>query len=280
MRRAVIDDRVGSLGGFAPAATGWRSFTPLVGPDNVATGALFPLLASESHLWSYGCAGSSYTFCGSIISSGRLADTAMRSVFTILYGSYFGDWDNDDNMLRAPLAAAGDALVCFWAGRPTWHLHHMALGYPIGYSTRLTQNNFNQHAPGEGSRQIHIALMGDPTLRMHVVAPVEELMTAASPGADREVGLSWRASPDDEVRGYYVYRSRTHDGPFERLGGLVAGTTFTDAAPLAGDSLYMVRAVKLETGPSGSYLNLSCGTIAPAPRGPGPRRSGGRVGGI
>ena len=52
----------------------------------------------------------------------------------------------------------------------------------IGYAARLTQNNggnglyHNQINSAAGN--IHIALMGDPTLRMHPVAPVNLTATA------------------------------------------------------------------------------------------------------
>jgi len=49
-------------------------------------------------------------------------------------------------------------------------MHHMALGETIGFSTLLTQNNgpggLYQNQMNSCAGQIHIALMGDPTLRM------------------------------------------------------------------------------------------------------------------
>ena len=64
---------------------------------------------------------------------------------------------------------------------------HPALGLPIGYTARLTQNNSatglyqNQVNPAAG--EIHVALMGDPTLRMHPVAPETGLTVAQTPAA-------------------------------------------------------------------------------------------------
>ena len=60
----------------------------------------------------------------------------------MFFGSYFGDWDSPNNFLRAPLATPTYTLTSAWAGRPYWMFHHMALGETIGFSTRLTQNNF------------------------------------------------------------------------------------------------------------------------------------------
>jgi hypothetical protein len=47
----------------------------------------------------------------------------------------------------------------------------------------------NQINPAAG--QIHIALMGDPTLRLHVVAPPTQLSASSTGNA---VKLSWTAS--------------------------------------------------------------------------------------
>ena len=54
----------------------------------------------------------------------------------------------------------------------------MALGESIGYATKLSQNNNALYYHGyfnASVRKIHIALMGDPTLRMHVVKPPSNL---------------------------------------------------------------------------------------------------------
>ena len=130
----------------------------------------------------------------------------------------------------------------------------MGLGEPIGYSARLTQNNggLYQNQVNQNLRGIHIALMGDPTLRMHPVAPPSGLTANG-------VNLNWTASPDS-VAGYHVYRAATAAGPFTRLTpSLLGGTSFSDLNALAGTSAYMVRAVKLENTPSGTYFNLSQG---------------------
>jgi len=100
-----------------------------------------------------------------------------------------------------------------------------------------------------------MGLMGDPTLRMHVVAPPSALgiRTNGAGGVD----LNWNASPDTVV-GYHVYRAPTVAGPFTRLNGsLLTSTNYTD--PVVTTNVYMVRAVKLEVSGSGSYYNASQG---------------------
>jgi hypothetical protein len=99
--------------------------------------------------------------------------------------------------------------------------------------------------------------MGDPTLRMHPLAPVSNL--SGSSDVSGAVNLNWTA-PGDSVAGYHVYRSSNRFGPFTRLSmSLVTATRFTDSTPGTGSNTYMVRAIKLETSASGSYYNPSQG---------------------
>jgi hypothetical protein len=257
--RGRIDDNVGEIYGGAYACAGWRNFTTMFGPGHIRTGNWLPTLETEDYLWTYGCGPSSYTSCGGVATTTDFATKTIRAVFTMMMGSYFGDWDNSDNVLRAPLGAEGYPLTCCWVGRPTWHFHHMALGYPIGYGALVTQNNHTCYMIGYGGSQIHIALMGDPTLRMFPVKPPGDLALECYP-ADA-VTLTWQASTDS-VAGYHVYRSNTVRGTFERINAeIVEDTTYIDSAPPGGWGVYMVRGVKLETTGSGTFLNLSPGAI-------------------
>jgi len=92
--------------------------------------------------------------------------------------------------------------------------------------------------------------------------------------AGNGLALTWTGSSDTAIKGYNVYRSANANGPFTRLNSsLLGATTFTDTAPLA-NGIYMVRAVKLESTPSGTYYNPSQGAFytnnasAPAPNNP------------
>jgi hypothetical protein len=65
------------------------------------------------------------------------------------------------------------------------------------------------------------------------------------------------------VMGYHVYRSASPDGPYTRLNAtVVTGTSFTDTSAPSGTQCYMVRAVIQQSGPSGSYANLSQGVFS------------------
>jgi len=137
----------------------------------------------------------------------------------------------------------------------------MALGEPIGYSARLTMNNSGlyQNQVNQFARGVHVALMGDPTLRAHQVAPPSNLTGGGGAG---NVRLTWSGSSEGAA-GYHIYRAGSMGGNFGRLNGsLVNGTAFTDSSAASGATyVYMVRAVKMQNTPSGSYLNASQGAF-------------------
>ena len=252
-RRGLIDDNLGNYGGEAPAQNGWQNFAPFFGATNTFEG---DWNTTESYLWGYGCGAGTFTSCSGVTTTSQLAAGDPPVVFAMLFGSYFGDWDSENNLMRASLATPTYTLTCVWSARPGWHFHHMALGETIGYSTLLVQNNDGLLYSANGmQRMVHVALMGDPTLRMHIVAPASNLVVTANGtgGAD----LRWNASPDT-VLGYHVYHAATADGPFTRLNSsLINDTNYTDSSGSSG--VYMVRAVKLEVSGSGSYYNASEG---------------------
>jgi hypothetical protein len=256
VHRCVIDDNFGYFSGEAFAASGYKNMGPLVGPGNVISADYFTTMATESYLWSYGCGGGWYQGASGIGSTADFASSNLQGVFTMLFGSYFGDWDSPDNFLRAPLAS-GQMLTSAWSGRPHWQFHHMALGENIGYSTRLAQSNTSLYFGSYGSRQVHIALMGDPTLRNDIVAPVSNVVASA---VGTDCVITWSASTDP-VLGYCIYMKNDTMTDYIRVNqNLVTGTSCTDSCLLyPGVYTYMVRAVLLQQSQSGTYYNLSQG---------------------
>jgi hypothetical protein len=257
--RALIDDHFGFYGGETFANNGWRNFSALLGESNTNTGAYFSTLASQSYLMVYACGGGSFFGANGVGDVRQFGVQPVKGVFNMLFGSYFGDWDNTDNFLRGALASDGYTLTNCWAGRPNWQLHHMGLGQTIGFATQVSQSGSGLYQTNGSSEQVHVALMGDPTLRLHVLAPPTAL-TASNSGS--QAALSWAASTDAAL-GYYVYRATSAAAPFTRITAQpVAATTFVDATPLLGASTYMVRAIELKSSASGTYYNLSQGAFS------------------
>jgi PKD repeat protein len=258
-RRGLIEN---NFAGFAEGfgQNGWKNFTPMFGADSVRRADYESVLSDNDYMWAYACGAGSYTSIGGVGNTTNLyVDRDIKAVFVMNFGSYFGDWDKNNNILRAALAS-GTILTNAWAARPNWQFHHMALGSNIGYSAMLTQNNGFTYTSGFGGRSIHVALLGDPSLRMHIVAPTSDLILVEDSGTMR---ASWTASPDAS-EGYLVYRRTEGNEHFIRLTqDPIPDTEYTDMCieeNVAYD--YQVKAVKLESSGSGTYYNTSVGEIA------------------
>lgn len=259
VKRALIDDNFGAFSGEAFAANGWRNFAPVVGRGNIQSADYITALNDSSYQWAFGCGGGSYTSASGIGNTIDFKGKNVKNIFTVMFGSYFGDWDAANNFLRAPLCADEPALTSCWAGRPNWFFHHMALGEHIGYSTFISQNNSGTaYAPSNFyPRYVHMALLGDLSLRTDYIQPASRpVISAVGTGG---VKVDWAASPDPDVAGYYVYRSDSLYGSYKRISSMLTTLTFNDVSGSSGLKYYMVRPVKLEQTPSGTYYNLGLG---------------------
>jgi len=158
----------------------------------------------------------------------------------------------------------------------------MSVGYPIGYSTRLTMNNehydsmeyFPVDSHGtiifEGDpiamdpyrNGVHMAMLGDPTLTMY---PISEEGKVANLEANKindfTVQLSW-AVPEDKAHYYDVFRTTHEFGPFEKVNDEPITTgNLTDVFHYTGDVWYMVRERVLEYSPTASFWKHLRGEI-------------------
>jgi len=269
--RGLIHNGAGDKEGAAPAASAWRNFAPFFGPENIrlcTNGEFLPILKTNDYLWSYATDGGDYNYLANLggtggFDSGTTTDFVeqdIKTVFVMLLGSHFAYWALEDDLMRAVLATPHYGLSCVFAGSPHWFFHHMALGETLGYSARLAQNNLTnglyRNQFNQGAGQVHVALMGDPALRMHPVAPPANLVGFVDSGGAH---LQWTASADP-ILGYHVYKAASPAGPFQRLtGSLLGSTSFIDSSTAGGT--YMVRALKLEASSSGTYQNLSQGVF-------------------
>mgnify|MGYP000139971309 CR=1 FL=1 len=274
-RRSIIRDGFGQFSGEAFAISGWSLAYTGVGqapgaPIDEASGGQWFLPAyagGQSYLWGHVNGAGSYESAGAFGNTTDLGHLASRAVFTSIFGSYHGDWDSDNNLMRAALAgnATGDnlGLVCFWAGRPRHYMHHLGMGETFGYGMRLSMNlglsGGGNYSLGSFTSQAHMGLMGDPALRLHQVAPPRGLGATSAGGL---VNLSWAASAESGLQGYHVYRATSTAGPFTKLTPTPqVGTTYADNTATVGTAYtYLVRTLKLDSVPGGSYYNLSVGS--------------------
>ncbi len=234
------------------AESGWGNFPNFFGTDNVVetkAADYFPTLAANDYLWNYTAAGSSQI--GGQGAAG-VAATDIRTMFSMIFGSYSGRWDGGNNVTRSLIATPTYTLTAEWTGYTDFYYQSLDNGETFG-------SNFKRRLMPHyaGDNDVYHALMGDPSLKMWVVAPVGTL-TGTKSGS---VNLQWGASSESGIAGYNVYRSASPTGPFTKLTPTaITGTSFTDASPLVGNATYMVRVLKLMTTNSGgSYWELSQG---------------------
>jgi hypothetical protein len=111
---------------------------------------------------------------------------------------------------------------------------------------------------GFNGRGVHIALIGDPTLRLHVVKPATNAVATLSGSS---ASITWSPSADASVSGYHVFRSPAADQPYVRITTVpVSGLNYQDGAATS-TARYRVFAARKEAA-SGTYWNLSMGIDA------------------
>lgn len=252
-QKAVVADNFNFQGEFF-GSSGYKNFSSFFGPDSVITADYRGSLLNSSYMWSYGAGGGTYTSAGGISSSTSMATDSLRGIFTLLFGSYHGDWDSQNNFMRSALGS-GTVLTCAWAGRPGWQFHHMALGMNIGFSTRTSMNNngAQYEVSNVGLRGTHMGLMGDPSLNMYPLAAPENLNIVE---VNENIILNWKSSTDAK-NGYSIFRKSKSEHYYRMIASQIKDTFHIDKC-LKIDSIYdyLVTATQLIQNASGSfYLN-------------------------
>jgi len=254
-RQAVFKNVNGWKEGLGQNAI--RNFVPLVSNDSIVYENYFDAF-NESFLWSYGGSSGSMFNSNGLGSINTYANANFQVVFTAFFGSYFGDYDFENNYLRTILGS-GKVLSTAWVGAPNWYFHPMGMGLDLGFCTRLTQNNQDEYYAGFFPQSVTINLLGDPTLKAYPVKPPTDLTVTQQ---DNHLILNWSPSTDD-ILGYQVYQRATATDHFEPLNQIPLTTTTLIDSCIAGNTQfqYLVKAVKREITPSGAFINHSSGPI-------------------
>lgn len=258
---AIVDDRFGAGYIEAFAAGGLMNFHTLLGNKiNTYDYLRFAVKdANRSFKWIYGCGPGSFTSAHDIAYSEEFAGENHNAIFAMIFGSYHGDWDSENNLLRSAIASKPSILSAIWSGRPTWILSHMLFDETMGYSARLSQNYSFSDYPNMsiwGTRVIHIALIGDPTLRNEAIPAMNNI--SIEQVAPFEIEISWQY--DYSNNGFFVYKFDEFSGNFTLLNEIpVFENSFLDKFPKEGKNIYLVRANKLIEHHYGSHFILSNG---------------------
>ena len=259
--RGLISDKFHVYDGEAFASCAWMSFSAMFGYDKVDTGEFVPSLQANPYIWSYACGSSSFHHVGGNLLLEDCRDKQLNGVFAPLFGSYFADWDFDDVIMRVFIGSQPSVLVSFFNGRPYWFFHNMSLGETFAYSQLLSINNRSlyESASMDGFQQIHLAVLGDPTLRMYYYEPPQNVKISQMTNNTNEV--SWDYENSGDIIGFNVYRSNDFSATPDKLNSDPLNSKyFTDNSPITGRAIYTVKALRLEKTASGSFFNESVGS--------------------
>jgi hypothetical protein len=220
---------------------------------------------NNSYLWGFG--GRPGTAWGTgpgdwtgVMDSEFLSRSPSYVVFTEQEGSISVEWDRSDSLLRSIIANDGYGLTSTWIYGNRFDFYHMGAGGTVGDSLLVTQSRGTEFGQADANADIWFAMLGDPTLRMHIISPPANVYTDGA-------NVIWSASTDQGVDSYNIYRAPVGQAPgtisFERIGSVTAATnSFRDPHGSTSGYQYMVRAAKREDGPSGAYYNLSQGAFS------------------
>lgn len=211
-----------------------------------------------------------FLFWGQSTSGPSSNDTYRRSVFNHGMQSWWGDWHIRSGM-RSATMDEGMVLSWIYTGRFDGQIFYypMGIGESLGSVMRLS-SNFEEEEILEGrdpdlkgnseTREFLRALMADPSLRAFVVPPVQALNATVT---GNDVILEWTPPHDTaDLVSYQVLRADDIRGDFELRSSGLTETTFTDVDAPAGPKVYMVQAVFLKEGGSGTLFVNSQGIFA------------------
>jgi predicted outer membrane repeat protein len=280
-RSAEWDVRArGLIDGTQPSQDGWRNLTGMLGYE--VDGQLQSLdlqthsfnwreeanVPENSYLWGYGTSSGTFEQLGNpsdegslwapgVMSSEWLSQNASYVVYAAFSGSYLGHWEFADSLLRSHLANSGYGLVSMLPVNNDFSFYHMGSGSTVG-DALLTSQNRNLDLASYSPSSIYTGIQGDPTLSLHVVAPPTDVeASTATSGVD----VDWTPSSDAQVINYRIYRASVGTDDFELIG-VATGATYNDPSGSLSTHEYMVRAMRLQSGPGGSYYNLSQGAFS------------------
>ena len=258
VNQGIVEDNFSTLAeGFGAGAV--RDFSAICGKDGVIYDDVFTQTKDKNFALSFTCGAGWYYSCngfGATISF----NTKNAAAFNHLFGSYFGDFDSENNLLRGSLASSKLGFASMWSGRPKWLTHPLALGETYGEVTIKSQNNYRNYDAGYYQNGTHMSLMGDPSLRHHMILPPTNTVLETNTEKD-QVTIKWTASTEADVIGYNLYRSQKPNSGYGNPinESLIEGTSYTDNQPYEGTNHYLVKAVKITATGSGSYSNMSIG---------------------
>ena len=264
--KGLVDDQIPNhYDGFA--SNGYRNFGSLFG-DSITKSNMLSSLEGDTYKWTYATGYGTDTSMSGIGSISTLKNSSYKGIFSMTFGSYFGDWNTEDNLMRS-LLADGKMLTTCWAGRPNWFFHHMGLNNPIALSAKMSIENGSGYSPlntteydvaGYAQNNVHMELLGDLTLRQNYHPAVANF--DVSYDADSNYfELSWDQPSNNNIVSFEIYKSQDSTSGYTLLTSLSStATTYIDRT-VNTLNFYYIKYVSLDSTLSGSYYNNSTGSF-------------------
>jgi len=199
----------------------------------------------------------------------QLVNSESKIGFYVLSGSYFADFQFNNDFMRASLATPSFGFAAVWTRGAEWEFQDMALGEPLGMGMlKMFNRGFVSTRWNTSNGRVVESILGDPTLRAHVIASPTVTRQQNESGSTVTLNIS----PGSGAAGctYYVYRAQGLLPPangasagFSLISGAnsISGPTFQSIVPDgAQEYTFMVRAVKGVTTGAGAFNHLSQGT--------------------
>ena len=237
VNKSLIDDNWGYMGGEAFSAAAWRDFTTMFG-DSIVTTDYVTSTKQQCYAFTWGGGAGTYTSAGGIGNTQSFTNDSIQQIFTMLFGSYFGDWDSENNFLRAPLASRKGGLTSVWSGRPHWHFHHRPLGKQLVMLPNLPKTIITKQRNSIWLciQQLTNLCAYCPNGRSFVAlehAQRSGAVNASTTPDSLQVKLTWNKVAD--ATGYYVLRTNNLNSGFDSLTMVSTNdTSYSDATPFVG----------------------------------------------
>ena len=90
--------------------SGWRNFTALFNSPILNQVSFH--IKYDSYIWSYGCGGRNFTSVAKGLEPQPILLIKARKQYLRAFWQHFGDWDSQNNFMRAALASNGWILTC------------------------------------------------------------------------------------------------------------------------------------------------------------------------
>ena len=240
-KSAAIADGFGTDYNEITAAEGWQNGLSLFGSESAnSVPALVPYLVNHPDFYVYACNSGSFNSLKDQFYSQYLDTANFNCGIISLMGSYLADWDSQNNILRC--LTAHSALNAFFGGRPFWRLEDLNIDATTGeiYKKAINNSNFYNSTNLYGFRMLHIALMGDPTIRMFEVPAAKSFSAESTAGG---IELNWSLPDNHTDLSADIYRASSIDSEFVKIRSeseFSGITNFFDSLGTASD-IYMIR---------------------------------------